>query len=394
MGVDVLARVEYLLQGIEAVENHENKIADMLQGRYDRIMAYSAFLRKDAVMDIKTELEAHKGKVTALVGVRNGITSIQGLKCLLDSGAEVYCVDTGDGNRIFHPKTVVAVDYIRGLADVIIGSANITTGGFLNNIENSVILHLDLSDSSDKAFLDSFFDGYKHLLSDYDQDNVFKVDSSCVDELLDEGRIIDEDEKRQKKTIVSVGKNNKGNQVIKRMPIKCGKHRVPISRQQKAKNNKAVVVLTSFNGSVTEVWRSKKLTERDLNTPSGAKTNATGSMLLKKGAYNIDQQSYFRNEVFSKLDWRVIPKKAKHFEFAEARFHFIIDGIDNGCHTLMLKYDSRTNTKTYKQKQPNVSVSWGTAKNIMKNRALLDKIMHLYAVDGKDDEYVIEISND
>ena len=60
----------------------------------------------------------------------------------------------------------------------------------------------------------------------------------------------------------------------------------------------------------------------------------------------------------------------------------------------MLKYDSRTNTKTYKQKQPNVSVSWGTAKNIMKNRALLDKIMHLYAVDGKDDEYVIEISND
>ena len=55
---------------------------------------------------------------------------------------------------------------------------------------------------------------------------------------------------------------------------------------------------------------NKGLTERDLNIPSGKKTNPTGSMLWKKGAAaeEVDQRHFFREDIFAKLDWQVDPK--------------------------------------------------------------------------------------
>lgn len=132
----------------------------------------------------------------------------------------------------------------------------------------------------------------------------------------------------------------------------------------------------------------------DLTIPSGKGTNPTGSMLLKKGDYDIDQQQYFRNNVFAGLKWEQKVGKPSHFEYATAKFHFIIDGIDNGTYELTMKFDSRTNTTSYLQRQPNVHLSWGDAKNIIRNKNLLGQIMHLYRVDGKNDEFVIEIKED
>ena len=59
-----------------------------------------------------------------------------------------------------------------------------------------------------------------------------------------------------------------------------------------------------------------------------------------------------------------------------------------------MKYDERTDTKSYQQKQPNVSLSWGEARDIIKNRNLLGKIMTLYKVDGTTDEFLIEITGE
>ena len=117
-------------------------------------------------------------------------------------------------------------------------------------------------------------------------------------------------------------------------------------------------------------------------------------MLLKKGAYDINQQQYFRRTVFVGLNWAQKTGKPKYFEYATAKFHFIIDGIDNGTYSLTMKYDSRTNTASYLQKQPNVHLSWGDAKGIIRNKNLLGQIMYLYKVDGKQDEFVIEIKDD
>lgn len=390
-----MAKAKYLLQGLVADENHQNRIIDILKKYHDEIIIYSAFLRETSIEDIKDELEANRGKVTAVIGIRNGVTSSQGLKKLLETGVKTYAVDTGSPNQIFHPKTLVAVNNASNTADVMIGSANLTPGGFLRNMENSTFLELDLTDLDDKEFIDSFFDGFNHIVSDYSPDNVILIDTvDKINDLLGEGRVIDETTATK---ISSVGKNSNGKQGIKKMSLKTGKHKATKkhkSASSKKSVTKAAVVSTStINGNITEVWKSKELVERDLTIPSNSGTNPTGSMLMKRGAYDIDQQDYFRNTVFAGLNWTVKAGKPTYFEFATAKFHFIIDGIDNGSYDLTLKYDSRTNTTAYKQRQPNVHLSWGDAKDIIKNRNLLNQFMYLYSVDGKTDEFVIEIKD-
>lgn len=386
-----MAKAEYLFQGIDKDNNHMNKVRKILEKAHDETVIYSAFLKKSSVDDIKEELEKKKGTVTALVGVRNGITSSQGIKNLIDAGVAVYAVDTGSSIQIFHPKTLVAINRATNTADVMIGSANFTPGGFLRNMENSAFLEMDLNDQSDKAFVDSFLATTKHLLTSYSTDNVILVNSDAVvSDLLSEGRLIDETTAPK---ISSVGTNNNGKPGVSRMPIKVGKHRVTNANPAPSGKN-AVLVANAFSGGITEIWCSKELVERDLTIPSGSGTNPTGSMLMKKGAYDIDQQQYFRFNAFSGLAWASKAGKPTYFEFATAKFHFMIDGIDNGSYDLTLKYDSRTNTRAYMQRQPNVHLSWGDAKDIIKNRNLLGQIMHLYKVDGKTNEFVIEIKED
>ena len=386
-----MAKAEYLFQGINKECNHMNKVIEILEKKHDETFIYTAFLKKSSVDDIKEELEKKKGSVTAFVGIRNGITSSQGIKGLLEAGVDVYAIDTGSSTQIFHLKTLVAIDRRGNRADVIIGSANFTPGGFLRNMENSAFLELDLNETHDSAFVDSFLATAKHLLTNYSSDNVIHVTSDVVVmELLSEGRVIDEAGALR---ISSVGMNQNSKLGISRMPIQVGEHRVS-NIMSVATPSKAVVVTNAISGGITEIWCSKKLVERDLTIPSGSGTNPTGSMLMKKGAYDIDQQQYFRFDAFAGLSWAPKAGKASYFEFATAKFHFIIDGIDNGAYELTLKYDSRTNTRAYLQRQPNVHLSWGDAKDIIKNRNLLGQIMHLYKVDGKMNEFVIEIKED
>lgn len=208
-----MAKANYLLQGLKKDDNHQNRIADILKKEQDRVIFYTAFLGEKSVVDIEDELKSNKGKVIALVGIRNGITSSQGIKRLLSAGVTVYAVDTGSSIQIFHPKTLVAINSRDNKADVMIGSANFTPGGFLRNIENSVFLELDLNDTDDKEFLDSFFSGYNHLLKDYTDDNVILIDSDTVVlDLLNEGRIIDETTAPK---IFSVGKNSTVNRALR-----------------------------------------------------------------------------------------------------------------------------------------------------------------------------------
>ena len=73
-------------------------------------------------------------------------------------------------------------------------------------------------------------------------------------------------------------------------------------------------------------------------------------MLMKRGEYNIDQQSYFYDEVFSNLKWSTQSiLRSRIFKFADAKFHILIEGIEFGSYTLTLKYDERTDTTSYKQ---------------------------------------------
>lgn len=386
-----MAVVKYLTQGLDENKNHLKEVKEIVgSDEFTRILISSAYLRENAVALLNEELTKNKEKVTAIIGIRNGATSVQALKKILETGIELYVVDTGSASSIFHVKNYIG--YNEHKAVVITGSANFTPSGLVRNIEGSSIITLDLENADDKEYVDTVINDVNTLIRDY-PDNVIRItNEKSIDELLQEGRLVDE---KTEPIVKRVGKNNKNENIVPRMKLKIGK--VTIKSDKKSKNDDEEkipqpIILMGKSLELIEIWKSKKLVERDLNVPSNAtKTNVTGSMLLKKGQYDVDQQSYFRNNAFSGLTWKNRADKPSYFEYANAEFYFIIDGLEYGKHTLEIKHDTRTNTATYLQKQPMTHLMWGSCKSLVANRNLLDKELTLYKVKNSNNEFVISI---
>jgi hypothetical protein len=392
-----MAIAKYSLQRIDE-GSFEDIVKDILKKTHSKAFYYSAFLRKESVLELE-ELLKNEENFSAVIGVRNGTTSFQGLEALQATGVKLYVVDTGSAMTIFHAKSLLVVDEENNLAYAVFGSSNFTPGGFYRNIESNVYLELDLNNEEDFKFYSDFISCHENLVeNNNNSDNVLLIsDVSSINDFLLDGRVVDETKHKIK---TSVGKSSISTDTIKMMKLQpIRKHSAKTSNKKVqvtdslAEERKFTIATDSLLGTVKEVWKSKPLKERDLSIPSKPGTNPTGSMLMKRGEYNIDQQSYFYDEVFSNLKWSTQPSKKSYFQFADAKFHILIEGIEFGSYTLTLKYDERTDTTSYKQSQPNVSLSWGEAGSVIKNPNLLGKTMFLYRVEDKVDEYLIEIKD-
>jgi hypothetical protein len=307
-------------------------------------------------------------------------------------------LDTGSRSIIFHPKVFLAKGKMDAAA--IIGSANMTFSGLHNNIEAGAILALDLANTDDRAFFDSTLKILDELPARF-PDHVFEVMSTAaIDRLFDDGRLVDEDVVVAPTVVSSVRKGDRD----KLKAMKLVRHSAPVRKRRtvKAKSAAAAVtpatpVPTPTSASVVQVpefvliWESRKLTERDLNIPSGGNTNPTGSMLWKKGAAeDIDQRHFFRDQAFAGLNWKK-DKTLPHYERAEAIFQIVVKGLNYGSFTLKLSHNTKTNTPTYKQMNSMTSLHWGGAMKIVAKRDLLERIMSLYRKEGNPPEFMIEI---
>lgn len=392
-----MALVKYLIQGLDENQNHLNKIQEILSfDEATNIIITTAYLRFSAVELLQNDLKENKDKLTILVGIRNGATSMQALKRLYETGAKVYVVDTGRMDSIFHMKNYVSFNDKTAIA--ITGSANFTPSGLLRNIESSSIIKLDLNNNEDRDYLQVFVNNIKTLINEF-PDNVIKIENiEYIYKLLLEGLVIDEEKEISTK---SIDNNHKNENIVPKMELKIQKssiksikHKIkemPIEKE-KFKEESSNYITNNKTQDFVEVWKSKALTERDLNVPSNSnKTNVTGSMLLKKGQYDVNQQTYFRQVVFNDLRWHNKKGKPIYFEYAVIEARFIIDGIDNGIRNLEIKHDKRTDTKTYKQKQPMTHLIWGQAKSLISNRHLLGKELTLYKENDTNNKYVIDI---
>jgi hypothetical protein len=139
------------------------------------------------------------------------------------------------------------------------------------------------------------------------------------------------------------------------------------------------------------VWESKELTERDLNIPKAPDTNPTVSMGWKKGAFDdIDQRHYFREEVFSDLDWVTDPNRPI-WERAQAKFDLVIKNLNYGAFDLKLSHNTDQTSKSYAQKNFMTQLHWGDAKEHVAKHDLLGRILYLYRKDTNPPEFTIEI---
>ena len=149
---------------------HGNHLGDLLNRRlqdpqWTTFRSAVAFVKRSGVMHIADSLRtfARRGRVRMTVGVSMGGTSVEGLQSLLeclDGRGEVWVFHNENGPT-FHPKMYVfSSDRI---AEVIIGSGNLTQGGLFDNYEASIALTLNLTDPDDRALLT----GVEAVLDEY-----------------------------------------------------------------------------------------------------------------------------------------------------------------------------------------------------------------------------------
>lgn len=140
-------------------------------------------------------------------------------------------------------------------------------------------------------------------------------------------------------------------------------------------------------------WRSAPLTRRDLNIPTGAKTNRTGCINLDRGAFEgIDFQRYFRNKLFRELAWTPDASPGKrHLLRALADFEIFINGLSHGKHKLLITFNSNENMKLWRQGNATTNIRWASVTELIARVDLLGKTLSLYKRGGNPPDYIMDI---
>ncbi len=124
---------EFIFQGFTE-RTHIEALNELFHnGDIEQVILSVAFITESGIDQIHNHLLKNKDKLLVLAGIRNDITSYQGLLKLSKIGGTLYAVDTGFKAVVFHPKIYL----VRGkhVSKMLIGSANLTLGGLNNNIE-------------------------------------------------------------------------------------------------------------------------------------------------------------------------------------------------------------------------------------------------------------------
>ena len=386
-----------LLQGVTR-NKHLDAVRHLLRiPNPERVILSVGFMNEGGLASLEEELSEIAGQTTIVAGIRNGITSVQGLRRSLDIGCTTYVVDTGSRNILFHPKVYLSRN--ADAARLIVGSANLTVGGLNSNIEASISMEMDLSNTENASLiadLESKIDG---MIAEYPK-NIFQVTASVMlENLMDSGRLVDESIRSGPTTTGSSSRRDLD--TIPKMKLKTRPTRhhrsKPFSRVSEGGHTPQPTITTGTSTPVRErltlVWQSKPLKRRHLTIPTGATTNPTGSMLLGKGEMDgIDQRHYFRDEVFAQLNWQFDKAaKTKHMERAEAKFQLVIRDVSYGMFDLRLSHNSRTDTKAYEQRNSMTQLHWGEARQIIAREDLLSRTASLYRDSIDEGSFVLEI---
>ena len=393
-----MADLSFILQAVTTA-NHAESIRTLLAlAKPTQILVSVAFARTTGLEAIQESIKPLAAKTKFFVGIRNGITSIQAIKQLLALKLDLYAVDTGSRQIIFHPKLYLAANSSNAIA--IVGSANMTFSGLHNNIEVSTRMALDFAKNpADKTYVDTVVSAFDTMLAKHPK-HVFKIkDEKHATQLFEEGRLADETVVVAPTSGSSVRKGDRDDLTPMRLtrvsrprvlspataPAKAAIPEKTVAAKKTPKSVKPIV------GTKYRVWESKPLSRRDLTIPTGANTNPTGSMGFKKGLYDdIDQRHYFYDDVFSDLTWVPDRPGSKKLQ-TWARFELVIKNISYGIFELVVSHDTNTKSASYKQSNMMTHLHWGAARTLIAKEDLLDRNLYLYRKDGNPPEFMIEI---
>ncbi|MCY4519432.1 MAG: phospholipase D family protein [Caldilineaceae bacterium] len=369
-------------------QHHLSALQDLLamEPAGDIILS-SAFVTEAGLSLLADALEPVAHCTTLFAGIRNGITTAQGLARALALGCTLHVVDTGSRTPIFHTKLYFHRNEAQ--AQVIVGSANLTVAGLTANIEASLYQELDLAVGADAALAAQIDQRFRDMPKEFPE-HVLRIDTQDqIETLLQQGRVMDEDRALLQPPAPAPG-HERTSGFLPRMRLRTHAPRKAGGQRRTATKSRTRERQPAPAGDLELLWESPPLKRRDLNIPTSAKTNPTGSMLWKKGQNDIDPKHYFRHQVFQKLEWRPHPR-IQGKEMAEAHFQLVVGGVDCGVYRLTLSHDTRTDTASYRQNQPMSSLHWGAAKPFVAREELLDRTLRLYRHAADFTTFVIDI---
>jgi len=382
--------ISFLGQGFEAesISSVGNTLIKLFQeDKFHSFCGISAFASVSAVNIISkciNESNPNFQNHTIIVGVDQEGTPIEALESIIQLNVNSYLFYQKE-SPIFHPK-IYLFEGDNNTA-LIVGSSNLTGAGLFRNVESSLFVEFRNSDEQGLNLLNEL-KTYFQSLFDLTDLNLFEISQEIINDFVNKGIV---PTKRD-------WKNKYKKNTSARAPIEGAN--IVIPDRKTAKIPKVFKGIYKTNPIISELineleipkevellnnehfellWESGLLTERDLNIPSGATTNATGSMLFKKGrAVGIDQRSYFREVIFSSLVWNFdISPSTSHMERAICDFRFVINDLDYGVYRLKLTHNSKTDTLAYIQKNSMTQMSWGEAKRLIADRELIGKTLFL-----------------
>jgi len=173
-----------------------NEIAAALSGSdYKNFRAAVAFIRQPGLNTIYPSLlqfTQNGGDVLIVAGIDNGITSYQSLSNLL-ALARLHIHHVSDTGETFHPKVYIFGKTEHSVDKIIVGSSNLTVGGFYRNVEVNVEIDFDgignpNTVSDFRKELDKFWNGLIR------NKNTILADSRFLSELAEDGRLSDENQ--------------------------------------------------------------------------------------------------------------------------------------------------------------------------------------------------------
>lgn len=360
---------------------------------YHSLFIITAFSSTSAVNGIIKLIEGSDvlKNVTIVTGIDQKGTSKEALQLLNNPNIQSY-IFFNYGHTIFHPKIYLFEG--DNVFKLLIGSSNLTAQGLFQNMESSVEIILDKKNDN-LTIIDDLKQQFDSIFNLNDP-NLKEITNEIIEELVKLDYVPDESDRR--KMYGKLKTENKNEELLEIKKIFPSRKVVPVHTmfKNKGKNKEFEEIISEIEKEIDNVasdeillWRSGGLSERDLNIPKGKTTNPTGSMLLKKGKEkNIDQRHYFREQVFSELEWQEDQRKP-HLERAWGKFELIIDDVSQGIFDLKISHNRDVKSESYVQKNSVTSISWGTAKKFLTKDELLGKQLKLYK---KDNLFIIKIN--
>lgn len=398
-----MPKKSFVFQGV-TTSTHANAVRNLFTvPDIKRVIISVAFVSESGVQQIEKELRACAKQLTVFAGIRNDITSYQGLALLHSICNRLHTVDTGSRTVIFHPKMVL----VRGAAcaRLLIGSANLTLGGLNNNIEAGMVLDFDLGVAEDLAVVDDIEQQLLGLPAGYPDHVTLVKKIADLDGMLASGRLTDEMALPPPRPTTAAS-GAPGNDTVSRMKLKVPPIRRALTKAKAAskKPPQAAKTAAAKKGAAAQpasvaatvgvefelVWESKPLARRDLTIPDEKGTNPTGSINLDKGLLpaDVDHRHYFREDIFPGLAWT--PRSAT-VEEAFAKFQLVLKGISYGEFDLAIRHTMGTTSKAYKQNNAMTRLSWGPMRESIARPDLIGRTLALFRDKVDPTRFVLEI---